>query len=78
MKLTALSDLVGQDDPVEPAAMLFVSKPGNSCRGCLFKGQRTKVCREANRLAVLAGFKDCDEGVIYIAHEGDLKQASIT
>lgn len=75
--MAALADLVGLDDPVDPAEMQFMAKPGKSCHGCAFLGQRTKVCREASRLAVLAGFKDCDEGIIYIALDVDLKQASI-
>jgi hypothetical protein len=75
--MAALADLVGLDDPVDPAAMQFTAKPSKSCHGCVFKGQRTSVCREASRLAVLAGFKDCDEGVVYVALDVDLKQTSI-
>ena len=74
-------------DALEPAAMLFVAvervgEPGN-CKGCLFNGQRVAVCREACRIAALAGQQDCDSRapigsrIIYVAPPNDPRQLEL-
>lgn len=78
MEMTALSDLVGQDEPVEPAMMRFTTKPAKSCRFCLFEGQRSRVCKEATRIALRAGLEDCDSGFVYVAILVDKRQLTIT
>lgn len=75
---TALADLVGNDDPIEPAMMRFTTKAAKSCRGCLFEGQRSRVCKEATRIALRAGLADCDEGHVYVAVLIDKRQLTIT
>jgi hypothetical protein len=77
MEMTALADLVGLDDPVEPAAMRFRAKPGKSCSGCLFKGQRARVCAEATRIALRAELPDCDDGFVYVPILTDPRQLTI-
>lgn len=77
MNMTALSDLVGLADPLDPAQMRFTARPAKSCRGCVFDGQRASVCRQASSLAVLAELPDCDQGVIYVALEIDPRQIEI-
>lgn len=77
MNMTALADLVGLAEPLDPAAMRFTTKPGTSCRGCLFAGQRSDVCKEATKVALRAELADCDLGVIYIAVPLDPRQLTI-
>ena len=69
-----LADLVGNAEPLDPAAMQFRAKTAlvwvskrealqseRACNGCVFKGQRAKVCVQAGVLARLAGQHDCEE-----------------
>ncbi len=49
----------------------------HECSGCIFRHQDAAVCREAARLAVLAGMPDCDFGVIYREIETDERQLSL-
>ena len=60
--MIVLADLY--DAPVDPASMQFkavAARKLRSCSGCLFDGQRVKVCREACEIAKLAGLPDCDD-----------------
>lgn len=79
MKMTALSDLVGLDEPVSPARMQFTSRPtaSDTCAGCIFRNQRSEVCKEATRVALLADLPDCDDGHVYVAVVTDPRQMSI-
>lgn len=60
--MIVLADLY--DAPVDPASMQFkavAARKHRSCSGCLFDGQRVKVCREACEIAKRAGLPDCDD-----------------
>lgn len=71
--MRALSDLVGMAEPLEPGKIRFravlarvwlplkTDKPERACNGCVFKGQRAKVCVQACAVARLAGMPDCEE-----------------
>lgn len=62
MNMISLADLY--DAPVDPASMQFkavAARKHRSCSGCLFDGQRVKVCREACEIAKRAGLADCDD-----------------
>lgn len=52
-------------ESLDPASMRYRVKPAaegaGDCAGCCFRGQASKVCKEASALAVRAGMKDCDE-----------------
>jgi hypothetical protein len=73
MEMTYLGDLIGQAPPLDPSTMQYRAtpakvwiarndkKPERACSGCLFKGQKSKVCVQAGQLACLAGFPDCEE-----------------
>lgn len=74
MEMTALSDIVGMDEPLDPYKMQFKAKPAlvwvskrealdseRACRSCCFKGQKAKVCIQAGQLARLAGNPDCED-----------------
>lgn len=84
--MVALADLY--DAPVDPASMQFKAvsaRKHRSCSGCLFDGQRVKVCREACEIARRAGLPDCDDNdpmtnksLIYVLRETDPRQLSIT
>lgn len=96
MKMTALADLVGMDEPLDPATMQYRAtpallwlprndpKPERACQGCLFKGQKSKVCVQAGHLARLANMPDCEERdietdktFIYVAVPVDPRQLTI-
>lgn len=77
MNMTALADLVGLADPLDPSQMRFTTKPAKSCHGCLFASQRSSVCRQASFVATRANLADCDEGVIYVALPSDPRQLTI-
>lgn len=71
MQMTFLGDLVGDAPPLDPAAMQYKAmlalergtrkNPELACQGCLFKGQRSKVCVQAGQLARLADMPDCED-----------------
>lgn len=77
MNMTALADLVGLAEPLDPHQMRFTVKPAKSCRGCLFDGQRASVCLVASSLAAKAGLPDCDEGYVYVSVQTDPRQVEI-
>lgn len=91
MQMTFLGDLVGDALPLDPAAMQYKAmlalelgtrkNPELACQGCLFKGQRSKVCAQAGQLARLAGLPDCEDvdqasgkTWIYLLRETDSRQ----
>lgn len=78
MNMTALADLVGLAEPLEPSAMRFTVKVATSCRNCLFDGQRASVCHQASAVAVRASLPDCDDGFVYVAVPVDPRQLTIT
>ena len=98
MNMTALADLVGLAEPLDPSTMQFRAKTAlvwvskrealrseRACNGCIFKGQRAKVCVQAGQLARLAGHPDCEERdtetdmtFIYVAVPVDPRQLTIT
>jgi hypothetical protein len=60
----------GHRDPVplDPAAMAFRAQPAKKgCRGCVFDGQWSPVCKRAGELAKSSGRPDCGDGFIYVA-----------
>jgi hypothetical protein len=72
--LKPLADLIGSAEPLDPATMQFRAKSAlvwvskrealeseRACNGCVFKGQRAKVCVQAGIIARLAGQHDCEE-----------------
>lgn len=77
MGMRPLADLVGLDDPVEPAAMRFTAKPGKSCSCCLFKGQRARICAKATSIALRSDLPDCDDGFVYVPILTDPRQLTI-
>ena len=81
MKMTALAELVGMDEPLDPATMRYKAAAAipdrPDCSGCVFRGQRSKVCKEATRLALRAGLPDCDDGYVYQLIEVDPRQLTI-
>lgn len=64
-------------EPLEPAKIQYVTKPGTSCRKCIFDGQLAEVCNEAARKAGRLGMKDCEDGVVYVLKEIDPRQLVI-
>jgi len=71
---TPLANLIGQADPLDPAEMKYRAAPARvwvsknealeserACSGCVFKGQKSKVCVQAGQLARLAGHNDCED-----------------
>lgn len=76
MNMIALSDLY--DEPLNPASLNFITKPGRACGSCIFQRQRVSVCNKAVELAGLAGLDNCDkEDVIYVLREVDPRQMVI-
>lgn len=83
--MIVLADLY--DAPIDPATLQFkaiAARKHRSCSGCLFDGQRVKVCREACEIAKKAGILDCDDvdpvtgkSMIYMLRETDPRQISI-
>lgn len=73
MEMTALVDLIGQAPPLDPSTMQYRAtpakiwlarndpKPERACSGCIFKGQKSKVCVQAGHLARMSGQPDCEE-----------------
>lgn len=86
MKMLDLSSLY--EAPIDPSTLQYkavAARKLRSCSGCLFDGQRVKVCREACEIAKRAGLPDCDDidpatgkTFIYTLRETDPRQLSIT
>lgn len=77
-QLVAVSDWLGHHgEPLHPESMQFTIKPATSCRGCLFNGQRSRVCNQACEVARRADLPHCEEGVIYVLKEIDPRQLTI-
>lgn len=67
------------DDPIDPGTVDFTTKPGRKCRTCLFDRQKSAVCDEAVRLALLAGLESCDaQDVVYVLRKRDPRQIDLT
>lgn len=50
--------------PLDPGAMQYRAVPATGvdpCTGCVFKGQKSKVCMAAGTAARLARMPDCEE-----------------
>lgn len=96
MKMMPIADLIGQAPPLDPTSMQYRAvlakvwigrkeeNPESACAGCIFKGQRAKVCVQAGHSARLAGFPDCEardvesgKTHIYVAVQTDLRQLTI-
>jgi len=77
MNMTFLGDLIGRDEPINPADMRFTVKVAKSCRSCLFDGQRASVCHQAAAVAMRADLPDCDSGFIYVPIPIDERQLTI-
>lgn len=83
--MIVLADLY--DAPIDPAKLQFkavAARKHRSCSGCLFDGQRVKVCREACEIAKKAGILDCDDvdpttgkSMIYQLREVDSRQIDL-
>lgn len=66
------------DDPIDPGAVDFTTKPGRKCRTCVFNRQKSPVCDEAVRLALRAGMASCDEqDVVYVERVRDPRQLDL-
>lgn len=56
---------LGGAEPLDPSSMQYRARLApeglNNCSGCIFRGQRSKVCKEAGAAAVRAGQPDCDD-----------------
>ena len=77
-QLVAITDWLGHHgEPLEPSAMQYTIRPATSCRGCIFEGQRAKVCDKACEVAQRADLAHCEEGVIYVLKEIDPRQQII-
>lgn len=86
MKMLDLSTLY--ETPIDPSTLQYkaiAARKLRSCSGCLFEGQRVKVCPEACEIAKRAGLPDCDDidqaigkTFIYTLRETDPRQLSIT
>lgn len=77
MEMTFLGDLIGRDEPINPADMRFTVKVAKSCRSCLFDGQRTSVCHQAATVARRADLPDCDDGFVYVPIPIDERQLTL-
>lgn len=88
VKMSALSDLIGMAEPLDPASMQFRAKLADPerthCSGCLFRGQRSIICNMAAQVAQRAGMNDCDErdpdtgrSFIYVTVEMDARQLDL-
>lgn len=85
MKMLDLSTLY--EAPIDPSTLQYkavAARKLRSCSGCIFDGQRVKVCREACEIAKRAGLRDCDDidpatgkTFIYTLRETDSRQLSI-
>lgn len=63
---------------LEPETTPFREQPApRSCAGCCFEGQWAKTCQRAAEVAVRAGMRDCDHGVIYKLVDVDPRQQKI-
>lgn len=85
MRMLDLSSLY--DAQIDPSMLQYraiAARKLRSCSGCLFDGQRVKVCREACEIAKRAGLPDCDDidpatgkTYVYTLRETDSRQLSI-
>lgn len=71
-------------DPIDPASIRFGIAPTEvDCLGCVFLGQRAKVCMAAAEMAKAAGGYDCEEllpdgrKLVYVAVKFDVRQESL-
>lgn len=73
-------------NPIDPETMPFKVAEApvfDSCDGCLFVGQRTKVCNQAGAIALAAGGFDCESllpngcSLIYVADVHDPRQIDL-
>lgn len=74
MKTNYLDEWRGHRDsaPVAPESMTYSAQLATrGCKGCVFDGQWSEVCKRAGAHAVANGQPDCDDkpGYIYIAHQ---------
>jgi len=72
-----LTALVGTAEPLNPAQVAFIARPGKSCASCLFRDQRSAVCRAAGEEAARRQIDDCELGVVYVAPAVDERQQTI-
>lgn len=87
--LVDLHGWLGGAEPLDPASMQYRARlapdDAGPCSGCVFRGQRSKVCKEAGALAVRAGMPDCDDidaatgrTFVYALVPLDLRQLDLT
>lgn len=62
---------------LDPTAIAFHAQRADSCRGCIFEGQWSEVCKKAAVESVARGGADCDAGYIYVAVEVDPRQLTL-
>lgn len=73
---TALADLY--DEPIDPASVDFTTKPGKTCKGCLYQKQRSSVCNQVEDICKREGIARCSlVDVIYIRRVVDDRQLTI-
>jgi hypothetical protein len=64
---------------LEPEMMQFTQRAAvRGCRGCVFNGQWSTVCKRAGVVAVRAGLRDCEDDVIYVASKIDVRQLTFS
>ena len=63
---------------MRPEDIQFTTAPGKRCKGCVFEHERSTVCHEAVRVAVLSGQPDCEySGIIYVLKPFDVRQLEL-
>lgn len=77
--LISVQDWLGRrGEPLSLDSIQFTTKPGKTCRGCLFDGQHSSVCNRALDLAQRADMPHCeDAGVVYVAKPVDPRQTNL-
>jgi hypothetical protein len=81
MRTIDLEKWRGRRDPIplDPTAIAFRAKPAKGvCKGCMFDGQWSSVCRQAAAESVSRGGADCEAGFIYVAADTDPRQLSLS
>lgn len=87
MKTVSLDKWLGRRGPaIDPDQVRFVVAEAPvfaDCKGCMFIGQPSAICRRACEIAVASGAPDCDDALpngkslIYVADERDPRQMDL-
>jgi hypothetical protein len=80
MRTIDLEKWRGRRDPIplDPTVITFRAKPAKgACKGCMFDGQWSSVCRQAAAESISRGGADCEAGFIYVATDTDPRQLKL-